>query len=80
MSRVVRKETLHIHVNMGRKSDLEILISYFSIAVELSVETSIDRLSIEQLSSFNESALLHLFLGQICMASILDLKSCSLKY
>ena len=44
MSRVVRKETLHIYVSMDRKSDLKILISYFSIdtAVELSVETLID--------------------------------------
>ena len=57
----------------------------------LAVKTSIDsicraslnldtQLSVEQLLSFNELALLHLFLGQICMASILDLNSCSLKY
>ena len=44
------------------------------------LNSSTDSLAVEQLSSFKKSAFLHLFLGQICMASILDLNSCSLKY
>ena len=45
----MRKETLHKYINMGQKSDLEILIFKFSMdtTVELSVGTSIDRLFVD---------------------------------
>ena len=59
-------------------SDFVILDKYsFYRASTLNLDRS---LLLKLLSSFNEQHILHLFLSQICMTSILNLNTCFLKY